>query len=92
MTYDEFKTLMRKMGMNQRRKTVAALLAGNDTGCFTVQQYAEAYHRICHRDDPYHKDDVIRCLTTVAPQHLRSVGMKEVKPDVWASVSLEEAL
>lgn len=80
----EFNSLMRDFGIHQRRKVVDALLAGNDAQCFTVRQYVEAYHRICHHDDQDHRDGWIRFLTHHAPMHLRSVGMVEVKPGVWA--------
>ena len=76
--------LIGELGMRQRRKVVKALLAGNDTQCFTTQQYAEAYHRICHNDDPAHWDGWIKYLTELTPMHMKSVGMKEVSPGIWA--------
>lgn len=84
MTDQEFNSLMVQLGMENRRKVVKSLLAGNDVQCFTTQQYAEAYHRICHKDDQKHREGWINWLTGLAPKHLRSLGMKEVKPDVWA--------
>ncbi len=84
MTDAELHALIRDLGMHQRRKVVAALLAGNDAQCFTARQYAEAYHRICHSNDPVHKENWTVWLTEQAPMHLHSVGMVEVKPGVWA--------
>lgn len=76
--------LIAELGMHQRRKVVRALLAGNDAQCFTVDMYAQAYHRIAHNNDSDHKNNWIKWLTKLAPQHLRSVGMVEVNPGIWA--------
>ena len=84
MSDEEFNELVRALGMSNRRAVVKALLAGNDTQCFTDQQYAEAYHSICHRGDLAHRDGWIKWLTKLAPQHLLSVGMRQVSPGVWA--------
>ncbi len=83
MTDAEFNGLIAQLGMASRRKVVRSLLAGNDTQCFTTQQYAEAYHRICHQNDMAHRDGWICYLIELAPKHLRSVGMREVKPGLW---------
>ena len=76
--------LIAQLGMDNRRKVVRSLLAGNDTQCFTTRQYAEAYHRICHNNDPKHWDGWVNWLMTLAPMHLESVGMKQVSPGIWA--------
>lgn len=85
MTNEDFVSkLIRQLGMDNRRKTVRSLLAGNDAQCFTSEQYARAYHKLCHKDDPQYKDNWIKWLITLAPKHLKSVGMREVSPGVWA--------
>jgi hypothetical protein len=87
---DDLNDLMAKLGMEQRRKVVRSLMIGNDAQCFTTRQYAEAYHRIVHHDDPDHKDGWIEYLVSLTPQHMKSVGMVEVKPGVWAPKLLTE--
>ncbi len=86
MTDEEFYDIFRRLGMSNRRKVVESLLTGNDVQCFTTQQYAEAYHRICHRSDDITAQDGrwVQWLTEIAPKHLKSVGMREIKPDLWA--------
>lgn len=86
MSDKDFNGLMADLGIHQRKKVVATLLAGNDTQCFTTQQYAEAYHRICHRDDEDHKKNWIKYLSDLTPRHMESIGMTEVNPGVWAKV------
>jgi hypothetical protein len=83
MTDKDFNGLMRQLGMHQRRKVVRSLMTGNDAQCFTTQQYAEAYHRICHRNRPEGREWWIKYLTELTPMHLKSVGMVEVSPNVW---------
>ena len=82
----DLDVLIRELGLHQRRKVVEALLTGNDVQCFSTEQYAEAYHRICHNDYPAHRDGWIRYLRGLTPQHMRSVGMTEVRPGVWAKI------
>ena len=84
--------LVRQLGLHQRRKVVEFLLAGNDTQCFSTNQYAEAYHRICCNDDPAHKENWLKYLMSLTPAHMRSVGMTEVRPGVWARVEPTEEL
>lgn len=80
----DMDALIAELGMHQRRKVVHALLAGNDAQCFTTDQYAEAYHQICHKGELERKRFWIEWLTELAPKHLRSVGMVEVNPGIWA--------
>ena len=84
MSEKEFQNLMAQLGMEQRRKVVNSLLSGNDTQCFTTEQYAIAYHKICHNNDPSYKDGWIKWLVKLAPKHLMSVGMVEVKDGIWS--------
>ena len=72
-----------------RLGTVSELLAGNDTQCFTTQQYAEAYLKssskgfkaIAHR--VHGPDDAVW-----ARMHLESLFdvVYEPKSDVWAKL------
>lgn len=83
----DFGSLVADLGLHQRRKVVSALLAGNDTQCFSTQQYAAAYHRVAHNDDPKHRERWIEWLVKLAPKHLQSLGMREVSPGVWAAAA-----
>ncbi len=76
-----------------RQGTVEALLAGNDTGCFTTEQYAAEYIRQDHcslGDSPERrvreKDWWVK--HHLAEKHLRSLPdlVREVKPGVWAAI------
>ena len=91
ITDTELDGLIDALGLYQRRKVVKALLAGNDTQCFTTQQYAEAYHHIAHRADPVHKERWIAWIAKLTPKHMASIGMVEVKPGVWADAEGEFA-
>ena len=84
MTETEFNGLIHELGLYQRRKVVKSLLVGNYTQCFSTEQYAKAYHRICHNDDPEHKDGWIKWLISLTPTHMKSIAMTEVRPSVWA--------
>jgi uncharacterized protein with PIN domain len=76
-----------------KRATVAALLAGNDTQCFTTQQYIEMYARLNWKGQ---EEMGRRCLSglwsddveeTLAHKHLRTFReVREVKLDVWAAI------
>ena len=84
MTETEFNGLIHELGLHQRRKVVSDLLVGNDTQCFSTEQYAEAYHRICHNNNPAHRDGWIKWLVKLTPTHMESIGMIEVRPGIWA--------
>ena len=64
-----------------RREAVRKLLAGNDTGCFTLDAYREAYRR----EWPSRAE---LPSIEVAEMHLRGLFdmVKEVRPGVWAAV------
>ena len=74
--------LMKQLEMSNCRKAVRALLAGNDTRCFTGAQYAREYARQ-HRLEEAYMDGWRKYLEKLAPMHLRSVGCEEIKPGVW---------
>lgn len=68
------------LAMDVRRRTVKYLLAGNDTQCFTTQQYLDTYIREIDKGMPSIMD------LELARKHLVSLagdGVKEVRPDVW---------
>ena len=76
--------LMGEYALHCRRRAVKSLLVGNDTQCFTTQQYIERYVKQCHKEDNQYRKGFVELVTDVAEMHLRSVGMVEVKPGVWA--------
>jgi hypothetical protein len=78
------ESLIGQLSMEIRRKTVASLLEGNDVQCFTTDQYMDRYLEKNRLDDQY-KDGWIRWWDKegLARMHLESLGMVEVKPDVW---------
>lgn len=78
----EVRRLIGLLAMDLRRRTIHSLLSGNDTQCFTVEQYKRAYVRIAHPSKPvfdpwYHVDPAM---------HLKSCSelVTEVAPGVWA--------
>jgi hypothetical protein len=77
-TMDE---LFAMLAMDCRRKVVSSLMAGNDAGCFTTQQYLDAYVRVIDRETPSIMD------LALAEKHLRSLGdeVREVRPGVWTT-------
>lgn len=93
----DVEQLIVDLGRYQRRKTVKALLAGNDTGCFTTDQYIDAYARLNWGKD---EEAGRRCLRwpmdggeMLAVVHLRDLPklVREVSPGVWASVAATDA-
>jgi len=83
LTEEKLNDLIVSLGDSHRREAVARLLSGNDTQCFTERQYAEMYHAVAHKDDPFHKEHWINWLTELAPKHLLSIGCVQVKPGIW---------
>jgi hypothetical protein len=70
--------------IGMRAEVVRSLLAGNDTCCFTAEQYRQAYESKWRRASNSHygcqplSDELIA-------MHLRSTGLvREVSPGVWA--------
>jgi hypothetical protein len=71
-----------------REGAVRRCLSGNDTGCFTVEDYMRAYDGTERR-----KKDIAEChgLTLsreLAVRHLQSLPdlVREVKPGTWSAV------
>ena len=86
--------LMKQLNLLMRKEAIASLLAGNDTQCFTTQQYREAF---CRRQMKNARDEEIKVMPAFydrvidpdwARMHLETLPklVKEVKPDVWAAV------
>lgn len=79
-TMDELFGLL---AMDCRKKVVGSLLAGNDAGCFSTEQYLAAYVRDIDKGFPGIMD------VELARKHLRSLPeyVREVRPDVWAELT-----
>jgi hypothetical protein len=84
----EWHNLMEQLGNACRRKVVAALLAGNNTCCFTTEQYVQEYVRQNRIGDPY-TENWLKWIGSLAEKHLRSVGCQEVKPGIWTKSGVE---
>lgn len=82
MTDQEYRSLMHQFFLQSRRKVIRHLLAGNDTQCFTTEQYLKAWHTVINHG----KGNSILYLA-LAEQHLRTAPhlVREVKPGVWTS-------
>ncbi len=86
MTDTDFNGLMKSLGHYCAEKAAKELLAGNDTQCFTTEQYMEKYFDLNHRGDN-HRDGFRRWWRQdgIARMHLtKRLGMREVKPDIWS--------
>jgi hypothetical protein len=79
MAKHDIEVFLGQMAMHMREESVESLLVGNEQ-CFTTAQYIEAYDRVGWMG----KKDGPPITTDCAKMHLRSVGMIEVSPDVWA--------
>lgn len=79
MTDAEIDHLFHLLSMRYRRKVVRSLMAGNDVGCFTTQQYLNAWNRIVEKGRASIMD------LALAERHLRSLRrVREVRAGVWA--------
>lgn len=88
----EDHALLRKINSGALyREAIEALLSGNDTGCFTTQQFEDAYTRLEQKygirfpdpSDHQWAKGVARSRLLTFPELVR-----EVQPDVWASVNI----
>lgn len=70
-----------------REDVVRKLLAGNDTQCFTTEQYKKAYRE--HSDKVFRVKipDRLDWLDVTAEMHLRGLSdiITEIRPGVWAA-------
>lgn len=85
-TDEGMDSLFFQLAMKMRRETVVSLMAGNDTGCFTTQQYLDRYVRVAQRGEVGIMD------LGLAEEHLRSLKrlVREVWPGVWTTDLLVE--
>ncbi len=67
-----------------RESAVKRLLAGNDTGCFTTEQYQRAYD--AETAEVFKTGLVLPWPDGAAEKHLRSLAdlIREVRPGVWS--------
>jgi len=89
---DVFDLLQKKVFLPMRLATVRQLLRGNDTCCFTSDQYRDTYLKMFpyraftpeKSRELWEGDGVL----TVAEKHLRSIPwvVREVSPGVWGPV------
>jgi len=81
---ETFAWLYRNCILPMARLTVRTLLAGNDTGCFTTEQYRVAYNRVV--SERLKATDKLLMDAVVARRHLTDSGLvREAEPDVWAA-------
>jgi len=77
--------LIKQLHVSLRERTIRRLLAGNDTGCFTVEQYTDSYLTHQRIDEQYKAGFRRWFLSGLAERHLNeSPSVREVKPGVWA--------
>ncbi len=72
--------LIRNLGYWCRRKTLDSLMVGNDTRCFTTDQYRQRYVDVNWKGD---RNTLMFKRPDLARQHLVQLGCREVEPDVW---------
>jgi hypothetical protein len=85
---------MKQLHYGTRVDAAEALLAGNDTGCFTTEQYRQAFLRRIYRNaGPEEMARVARFKDETQPgwgrrylEWLRDAVrmVREVRPDVWS--------
>lgn len=80
--------LLGLLALDTRAKVARSLLAGNDTGCFTTEQYKAAYEQQAWTI-PNKLPWVMEDGSCLAVSHLRSIPqvVREVSPGVWLSAS-----
>lgn len=86
MTDEELNNLMHQLHLATRKKTTAKCFVGNDTQCFTEEQYIEAWfnQRRGNRDSEIEaREKAWWRRGGMARKHLTAAGMVEVKPGVW---------
>ena len=90
MTHSVFNFCLVELEKLQRRKVVKALLCANNAHCFSTEEYAEAYYQTCRKNYPVLNESFLKVITGLAPKHLRSAGMIEIRPGIWAENKHEE--
>ena len=67
-----------------RRSIVRSLLAGNDTQCFTTEQYMRAYEVETQRISKTTMPVMWDAIPGGAAMHLQSTGLvEEAEPGIW---------
>lgn len=86
MTDDDLKGIMHKLFLQERRKVIRHLLTGNDVGCFTTEQYMDAWYKIVD-----HGKGTRIMWPELAVRHLQTAPhlVREVKPGLWAAATEE---
>jgi hypothetical protein len=80
--------LLGELSQDIRCRAVRSLLAGNDTGCFTTEQYQAAYSRESNRAFGVGE---YRWCDGLADMHLRGTKLvREVSPGVWAGLEQKQ--
>src|ERR1700704_3034836 len=76
--------LVRELGRHQVQETMRALLSGNDTQCFTSDQFIEKHLAMHHKpDDPYLDGYRRVWKERWLRGWMKKFKIQEVKPDVW---------
>lgn len=84
---DWFVQMLGDTALDLRRRAVSKLLAGNDTQCFSEEQYMQVYKELT--------DKVFNCTIDTPTlfthqgvvMHLESTKMvRQVKPGIWVAV------
>lgn len=80
----EMEAFFGSLALAMRASIARGLLAGNDTGCFSTEQYATAYHRR-HPVGDLTPEQLWHYVTPES--HLKSIPnvVREVAPGVWAA-------
>ena len=83
----DIDALFHDLYVYSRERTIRGLLTGNDTGCFTTEQYTDAHLADKKVDDKY-RDGFRRWFQgeQLGEKHLRdSPSVREVCPGLWAA-------
>lgn len=86
VTDAEVNAFFGRLALSMRASIARDLLRGNDTQCFTEEQYREAHDRAFPLPTVPAE---LRWLYTTPADHLRSIPhvVREVAPGVWAATT-----
>lgn len=88
MTDAELLRLLRTDATLRMRRAVRTCLSGNDTQCFTTKQWEDAYDAALSKDFPSCAGQPVYWKPGRGPAYqLRRLGLREVRPDVWAEAN-----
>ncbi len=80
MTDREFKRLVKILHLKMVRETIESLAAGNDTGCFSTDQFVQRWFKVACKEkgmNPMYEKLAERVLG-------KSRHVDRVKPGTWA--------